>query len=853
MTEKKQKTILKIFLIYVMLQPVFDVLSFLSIRDIIPLKISTYVKPIFVFGFTLYLLFFYNNNKKKWYIYILMFILYLVGHFFILYKLFIPFSTMAHEFRYLLNISYMVALFISFSTIYSHYYDKQELLTKIKKTITFTILLYCFIYFVSILTNTSAMTYEYSDKNKLGFKGWFDSGQILGHSISILFPILLYNMLRPKQKWYLKILFVLSIIIVVSLLGTKVPYYIILIVLSLYLIIAFGIKIFNKEFEKKYFNIILVLLSLVSLLLTYKYTPVAYNTRINESNLNVSLDNYDINEIDGSSNIDSLDEIIKNNGNNKLDRLIEYRKWNIESSNYLSKLFKEGKVHPSDMRKKQFYYSSKKFELSSIEYKIFGIGFLNQDETLAMESDFFMAIFAFGILGFLLFLTIPLYYFIKTLVFILKNIKYCDLEMYMLFMGLGIFFCISIWAGYTYIYTNFSIFLVLLITMLKSKMDLIVKEKLKDNKVSFLLLHLGYGGIESATINTSNALCDKYDVELVSFYKLNKNQVSKIDDKITIKYLYNGGPNKEEFMLCLHNKKIFGLLKEGIKSVSILIKKKYLIIKYIINSDSKYIVSTRYEFSKLLSRYGNNYSVKIAQEHHYHNNNKKYLTILKNKYYNIDYLMALTKTLEHDYKELLKNNKHTKVILMPNMLYDIPEVRSNLNSNNIITISRLDSGKKNDDIIRIFSKIKEKTNKLYIIGDGREYDNLKQLIMELNLEDRVILTGYKNKEEIEEYMLDSSLFLMASLTEGLPMVLLEAMSYGLPCIAYETASGVNDIIKNQKNGYVIKSRNENEYIKRVNEVMSNKKLRLTLGENAKNSVNRFSKETILKKWYNILK
>ena len=853
MTEKKQKTILKIFLIYVMLQPVFDVLSFLSIRDIIPLKISTYLKPMFVFGFTLYLLFFYNNNKKKWYIYILTFILYLVGHFFILYKLFIPFSTMAHEFRYLLNISYMVALFISFSTIYSHYYDKQELLTKIKKTITFTILLYCFIYFVSILTNTSAMTYEYSDKNKLGFKGWFDSGQILGHSISILFPILLYNMLRPKQKWYLKILFVLSIIIVVSLLGTKVPYYIILIVLSLYLIIAFGIKIFNKEFEKKYFNIILVLLSLVSLLLTYKYTPVAYNTRINESNLNVSLDNYDINEIDGSSNIDSLDEIIKNNGNNKLDRLIEYRKWNIESSNYLSKLFKEGKVHPSDMRKKQFYYSSKKFELSSIEYKIFGIGFLNQDETLAMESDFFMAIFAFGILGFLLFLTIPLYYFIKTLVFILKNIKYCDLEMYMLFMGLGIFFCISIWAGYTYIYTNFSIFLVLLITMLKSKMDLIVKEKLKDNKVSFLLLHLGYGGIESATINTSNALCDKYDVELVSFYKLDKNQVSKIDDKITIKYLYNGGPNKEEFMLCLHNKKIFGLLKEGIKSVLILIKKKYLIIKYIINSDSKYIVSTRCEFSKLLSRYGNNYSVKIAQEHHYHNNNNKYLTILKNKYYNIDYLMALTKTLEHDYKELLKNNKHTKVILMPNMLYDIPEVRSNLNSNNIITISRLDSGKKNDDIIRIFSKIKEKTNKLYIIGDGREYDNLKQLIMELNLEDRVILTGYKNKEEIEEYMLDSSLFLMASLTEGLPMVLLEAMSYGLPCIAYETASGVNDIIKNQKNGYVIKSRNENEYIKRINEVMSNKKLRLTLGENAKNSVNRFSKETILKKWYNILK
>ena len=70
---------------------------------------------------------------------------------------------------------------------------------------------------------------------------------------------------------------------------------------------------------------------------------------------------------------------------------------------------------------------------------------------------------------------------------------------------------------------------------------------------------------------------------MVSFYKLNKNQVNKIDNRITIKYLYNGSPNKEEFLSCLHKKKIFSILKEGLKAVSILAKKKYLVIKYIIN------------------------------------------------------------------------------------------------------------------------------------------------------------------------------------------------------------------------------------------------------------------------------
>ena len=54
------------------------------------------------------------------------------------------------------------------------------------------------------------------------------------------------------------------------------------------------------------------------------------------------------------------------------------------------------------------------------------------------------------------------------------------------------------------------------------------KIELKNNKITFLLLHLGYGGIETAVINTANSLCDKYDVELVSFYKLNKNQTNKV-------------------------------------------------------------------------------------------------------------------------------------------------------------------------------------------------------------------------------------------------------------------------------------------------------------------------------------
>ena len=187
------------------------------------------------------------------------------------------------------------------------------------------------------------------------------------------------------------------------------------------------------------------------------------------------------------------------------------------------------------------------------------------------------------------------------------------------------------------------------------------------------------------------------------------------------------------------------------------------------------------------------------------------------------------------------------------MLYYIPSKQSKLDEKNIITISRLDYGKRNDEIIKAFSKIKEKDWKLYIIGDGKEFNNLNKLINDLNMNERITLTGYKNKEEIEEYMLKSSLFLMASETEGLPMVLLEAMSYGIPCIAYEVASGVNDIIDNNKNGYIIKNRNEEEYIEKIEKVINDSKLRNELGIEAKNKVNEFSKEKIVKIWKKILK
>ena len=93
---------------------------------------------------------------------------------------------------------------------------------------------------------------------------------------------------------------------------------------------------------------------------------------------------------------------------------------------------------------------------------------------------------------------------------------------------------------------------------------------------------------------------------------------------------------------------------------------------------------------------------------------------------------------------------------------------------------------------------------------------------------------------------------MTSITEGLPMVLLEAMSYGIPSIAYRTESGVADIIDNGENGYIIENRNQKDYIEKLNELITDDSLLKKFSMSALRKSKNFSKDKIIKIWENVL-
>ncbi len=479
----KIENIIKVVLIYVLIQPVLDILSFLNIRGYIP-GISTILKPLFVFGLGAYLFLFDKKSRKKYFLIYALYAILLIFHNAILVDLMIERSVVLHEIRFMINFIYMVVLFMIFEYLYTNANDKEKFVSSLKKTIIITFVIYCLTIILAILTGTSAKTYEYADASKDGFKGWLDSGQIFGHALCIVFPFLIHYLFNKEVKS--KILFILNKlviivpVIVLALIGTKVTFLLDIIILISHVVIDFIFAI--KEKKKIYaFEAAFCLILAAGIILSYPVLPVKKNIDINNAVLSVDR-THDSKGIETKrKDLELMKKNIEGSGENqsyweqkRIERLAKYYEWDLKSSEILEQKYEDGSLHPSNMRSRQLVYNFNKYKMSSLQYKIFGIGYLNQDEYLSLERDMLMILFSFGILGILTILIKPILIWIKACIKILKNLKNVSLDSLYLFEGFSIFFCISLYAGYTFIYTNFSIFLVIIAILL---MDSLSKTK----------------------------------------------------------------------------------------------------------------------------------------------------------------------------------------------------------------------------------------------------------------------------------------------------------------------------------------------------------------------------------------
>ena len=121
----------------------------------------------------------------------------------------------------------------------------------------------------------------------------------------------------------------------------------------------------------------------------------------------------------------------------------------------------------------------------------------------------------------------------------------------------------------------------------------------------------------------------------------------------------------------------------------------------------------------------------------------------------------------------------------------------------LITVGRLAPWKNIDIIIEALSDYKKANQNFifYIVGSGPEEIKLKKLVNDLDLENFVTFTGQLQKEDLNYYLQKSDIYIQASSYEGLPHVILEAMSHNLSIIS-TPIGGTNEVIQDGKNGWV---------------------------------------------------
>ena len=190
--------------------------------------------------------------------------------------------------------------------------------------------------------------------------------------------------------------------------------------------------------------------------------------------------------------------------------------------------------------------------------------------------------------------------------------------------------------------------------------------------VYILSLHLAYGGLQRAVCEFANMMAEHYQVHILSFYDMPSGPAYPIDSRVQIRYLYNDIPNREEFKAALKGKRPFSVLKEGIRATRTLIAKRTGIIHAVKSISSGIIMSTRDEYAVLLSRYGKKNVVKIAQLHQDFAYEKQLPRHFAHDYENIDLFTLLSPKLAREAKEIMKENRHTKVVYVPNFMMEVP-------------------------------------------------------------------------------------------------------------------------------------------------------------------------------------
>jgi len=234
---------------------------------------------------------------------------------------------------------------------------------------------------------------------------------------------------------------------------------------------------------------------------------------------------------------------------------------------------------------------------------------------------------------------------------------------------------------------------------------------------------------------------------------------------------------------------------------------------------------------------------------------KKEIKFFYNFYNNYQQIIAQSDDMMHDLVNNFKVNR-SKIIKINNPV-DFEFIDQKLiisrkpesfkyNYKNVVAIGNLSARKGFDNLLKVFSRLKNEKILLHILGDGKDREILHQMKDFLGLKNVVFHGRQENPYEFLKY---ADLFILSSRYEGFPNVLLEAGACGTYSLANNCPGGITEIIQHEINGEIGNINNHEDFSQKIMHI-----LHQSYDQDAiKNSIkSRFSKEIILDNYEKVL-
>lgn len=199
-------------------------------------------------------------------------------------------------------------------------------------------------------------------------------------------------------------------------------------------------------------------------------------------------------------------------------------------------------------------------------------------------------------------------------------------------------------------------------------------------------------------------------------------------------------------------------------------------------------------------------------------------------------------TLSKSWKKFYVANlalEETKIVVLPNpvKLSTKVKITKKLNTVNFVFLGRIGERKGAFELIKAFSDIpitQRSLAKLTLAGDG-DVKIAKSLVEDLELTNAVTILDWVNAQERDALLAESDVFVLPSYNEGLPMAMIEAMSFGLSIIT-TPVGGIPELIFHEQNGLLTEPGNVKELSRAMQLLIENEEMRIFLGTKAEQSV-----------------